>query len=270
MVYNLEGSIFKWANEGKDLEDNKGLKTVVVHPYNVVWGKLLNAELRCSEPRESSEKSERLPKLWPQIHVNSSHSPVTTSTNHINDQSMNHITTTVNHPTHIRNQTVRDQPVINAPDHSTPIHNRIRRRKRKTETNRYWRRDNRNIQLDTNAVINCLLGAFPFVLLLVTSTGLRLELISMNSVDGCVMTIAPPSKLTITNFVPKAIGPLPYTGTLHLTLKPAPVRNNLTTRERQACKMLSRQSECSFFGKPKFRTCSLGVAGLSIKLAKEI
>jgi len=64
MVYNLEGSIFKWANEGKDLEGNKGFKTVVVHPYNVIWGKLLNAELRCSEPRESSENErEKQPKL---------------------------------------------------------------------------------------------------------------------------------------------------------------------------------------------------------------
>ena len=90
----------------------------------------------------------------PQILVNSSHSPVTTSTNHVNDQSINHITTTVNHPTPIRNQTVTYQPVIDALDQSTPIRNRIRRRKRKTKTNRYWRRDNRNIQLDTNAVIN--------------------------------------------------------------------------------------------------------------------
>ena len=64
MIYNLEGSIFKWANEGKDLEDNEGLKTLVVHPYNVVWGKLLNAELRCSEPRESrADGGERQPKL---------------------------------------------------------------------------------------------------------------------------------------------------------------------------------------------------------------
>ena len=57
----------------------------------------------------------------PQILVNSSHSPVTTSTNHVNDQSINHITTTVNHPTPIRNQTVTYQPVIDAPDQSTPI-----------------------------------------------------------------------------------------------------------------------------------------------------
>ena len=63
----------------------------------------------------------------PQILVKSSYSPVITSTNNVNDQS----TTTVNHPTPIRNQTVGYQPAINAPDHSTPIHNHIRRRKRK-------------------------------------------------------------------------------------------------------------------------------------------
>jgi len=57
VIYNLEGSIFKWANEGKDLEDNRGRKTVVVHPYNAIWGKLLNAELRCSEPDESQEEN---------------------------------------------------------------------------------------------------------------------------------------------------------------------------------------------------------------------
>ena len=57
VIYNLEGSIFKWANEGKDLEDNKGRKTVYVHPYNIVWGKLLNAELRSSEPCESRQET---------------------------------------------------------------------------------------------------------------------------------------------------------------------------------------------------------------------
>lgn len=59
VIYNLEGSIFKWANEGKDLQDNEGRKTVFVHPYNVIWGKLLNAELRryMYEPVESPEKS---------------------------------------------------------------------------------------------------------------------------------------------------------------------------------------------------------------------
>ena len=43
------------------------------------------------------------------------------------NQSINHITITVNHPTPTRNQTVTYQPVINAPDHSTtPIRNLIR------------------------------------------------------------------------------------------------------------------------------------------------
>ena len=58
-IYNLEGSIFKWANEGKDLKDNRETKTVVVHPYNFVWGKLLNAELRCSEPSKPDENQEQ-------------------------------------------------------------------------------------------------------------------------------------------------------------------------------------------------------------------
>lgn len=58
-IYNLEGSIFKWANEGKDLEDSRGRKTTVAHPYSSLWGKLLNAELRCSEPSESDENQEK-------------------------------------------------------------------------------------------------------------------------------------------------------------------------------------------------------------------
>ena len=42
-VYNLEGSIFKWANEGNPLVQGH---TVVhkVHPYNAHWGSLLEAE----------------------------------------------------------------------------------------------------------------------------------------------------------------------------------------------------------------------------------
>jgi len=39
-VYNLEGSIFKWANEGRPLV--QGHTTVhKVHPYNARWGSLL-------------------------------------------------------------------------------------------------------------------------------------------------------------------------------------------------------------------------------------
>jgi rhodanese-related sulfurtransferase len=39
-VHNLEGSIFKWANEGRPLVQGK---TTVhkVHPYNAHWGSLL-------------------------------------------------------------------------------------------------------------------------------------------------------------------------------------------------------------------------------------
>jgi len=39
-VHNLEGSIFKWANEGRPLV--QGQTTVhKVHPYNAHWGRLL-------------------------------------------------------------------------------------------------------------------------------------------------------------------------------------------------------------------------------------
>jgi len=44
-VYNLEGSIFKWANEGRPLV--QGQATVhKVHPYNASWGSLLEKEYR--------------------------------------------------------------------------------------------------------------------------------------------------------------------------------------------------------------------------------
>ncbi len=39
-VYNLEGSIFKWANEGRPLVQEQ-TKVYKVHPYNTKWGKLL-------------------------------------------------------------------------------------------------------------------------------------------------------------------------------------------------------------------------------------
>jgi rhodanese-related sulfurtransferase len=41
-VFNLEGSIFQWANEGRPLEqDGKPVSTV--HPYNDSWGRLLRS-----------------------------------------------------------------------------------------------------------------------------------------------------------------------------------------------------------------------------------
>ncbi len=43
-VYNMNGSIFQWANEGRPVfQGNK--QTEKVHPYNKKWGKLLKPEL---------------------------------------------------------------------------------------------------------------------------------------------------------------------------------------------------------------------------------
>jgi rhodanese-related sulfurtransferase len=43
-VFNLQGSIFQWANEGRSLIANDR-DVHVVHPYNERWGVLLNAQL---------------------------------------------------------------------------------------------------------------------------------------------------------------------------------------------------------------------------------
>ncbi len=44
-IYNLEGSIFAWANEGRPVY--RGDQQVeVVHPYDKIWGKLLKKALR--------------------------------------------------------------------------------------------------------------------------------------------------------------------------------------------------------------------------------
>lgn len=40
-IYNLEGSIFKWANEGRPLVQDDSLAHKV-HPYNAYWGSLLD------------------------------------------------------------------------------------------------------------------------------------------------------------------------------------------------------------------------------------
>ena len=40
-VYNLEGSIFQWANEGRPLEAN-GQPAEKVHPYNKKYGRMLD------------------------------------------------------------------------------------------------------------------------------------------------------------------------------------------------------------------------------------
>ena len=44
-VYNLEGSIFAWANQNRPLTDKRG-KTTLVHPYDSEWGLYLKEESR--------------------------------------------------------------------------------------------------------------------------------------------------------------------------------------------------------------------------------
>ena len=44
-VFNLEGSIFQWANEGRALTGTNGPATTV-HPYSERWGALLKPALR--------------------------------------------------------------------------------------------------------------------------------------------------------------------------------------------------------------------------------
>ena len=47
-MFNLDGSLFKWANEGKPIIDANGDPTPFVHPYNAVWGSFLNEKFRKS------------------------------------------------------------------------------------------------------------------------------------------------------------------------------------------------------------------------------
>ncbi|MCS4136203.1 rhodanese-like domain-containing protein [Salinibacter ruber] len=51
-VYNLKGSIFRWANEGRPVYRN-GEPVSAVHPYDVSWGQLLTDSLRASPSSES-------------------------------------------------------------------------------------------------------------------------------------------------------------------------------------------------------------------------
>lgn len=44
-VYNIEGSIFQWANEGRPVFKD-GHPTMLVHPYNKLWGTLLKSRHR--------------------------------------------------------------------------------------------------------------------------------------------------------------------------------------------------------------------------------
>jgi rhodanese-related sulfurtransferase len=48
-VFNLQGSIFQWANEGRPLMANDRA-VHVVHPYSERWGVLLNPQLHPNAP----------------------------------------------------------------------------------------------------------------------------------------------------------------------------------------------------------------------------
>jgi sterol desaturase/sphingolipid hydroxylase (fatty acid hydroxylase superfamily)/rhodanese-related sulfurtransferase len=50
-LFNLEGSIFRWANEGRPLVNDAG-PTKLVHPYDRLTGLLLKAEHRAPLPRK--------------------------------------------------------------------------------------------------------------------------------------------------------------------------------------------------------------------------
>lgn len=48
-VHNMEGSIFKWANEGRPVyRDRKRVEKV--HPYNKTWGRLLDRDRQADVP----------------------------------------------------------------------------------------------------------------------------------------------------------------------------------------------------------------------------
>ena len=46
-VYNLEGSLFQWVNSGTPVFKD-GRPTLVVHPYNSLWGRLLKPRHRAN------------------------------------------------------------------------------------------------------------------------------------------------------------------------------------------------------------------------------
>lgn len=48
-VLNMEGSIFRWANEGRPVF-RAGREVKKIHPYNASWGKLLDQSLRADVP----------------------------------------------------------------------------------------------------------------------------------------------------------------------------------------------------------------------------
>ena len=49
-VKNLEGSIFEWANDGRDLYRDQ-VKSTYVHPFDEKWGRLLERKYWSFDPR---------------------------------------------------------------------------------------------------------------------------------------------------------------------------------------------------------------------------
>eukprot|EP00127_Corallochytrium_limacisporum_P000234 Clim_evm2s8 gene=Clim_evmTU2s8 len=50
-VRNLEGSIFKWANESRPMVGGDGNQAKLVHPYNSTFGRLLDRDRRAPLPK---------------------------------------------------------------------------------------------------------------------------------------------------------------------------------------------------------------------------
>lgn len=48
-MYNLTGGIFKWMNDGYSVYNEDNQITDRCHPYNKVWGRLLNKQFHPSE-----------------------------------------------------------------------------------------------------------------------------------------------------------------------------------------------------------------------------
>ena len=57
-VLNLEGSIFRWANEGRPVFRGRE-RVEEVHPYNSTWGLLLKPEKRAEGGDKAKERQER-------------------------------------------------------------------------------------------------------------------------------------------------------------------------------------------------------------------
>jgi rhodanese-related sulfurtransferase len=50
-ISNLEGSLFKWANEDRPMINNESESVKLAHPYNKIWGKCLRKDLRWKAPK---------------------------------------------------------------------------------------------------------------------------------------------------------------------------------------------------------------------------